>query len=106
MRAGAFHEQLNQAGHGNSEALSNFRTTYVIDEYNTRRRVKDMTGADHHFVADNYAQQGRYSLMLSDFHRAVAKQVGGQRTEDVLTEDDYARLFNSLIGGSHDNAEE
>lgn len=79
-----------------TEALSQFADWKVIDAENTRRKVADMTGADHAFVADAYGRSGRYDLMLEAFHKAVAKKVGKRRTADVLTEEQYGSLFASL----------
>lgn len=97
MKAGAFREDLHRAGMGNIEPLKNFSVTYVIDEGNTRRKLADMTGDDHRFVASSYEYQGNNALLLAEFHKAVAKRVGRSRTEDVMTEEEYARLYNSIV---------
>lgn len=69
---------------------------YSIDEANTRRKVADMTGDDHRFVAAKYGSSGRYDLMLEAFHKAVAREIGKKRTADVFTEGQYLNLLDSI----------
>lgn len=83
---------------GDVTELGSFAVTYVIDEGATRRRVADMTGSDHRFVASGYAQSAKRAQMLSAFHRAVAKKVGSKRTAEVMSEVEYDRLFRSITG--------
>lgn len=83
---------------GDSEPLGLFRTVHVIGDDNVRRPVADMTGPDHRYVAGQYRSEGNRALMLEAFHLAVAKKVGKRRTADVLTEDEYERMLNSITG--------
>ena len=89
---------------GEEDALAAFSVTYAIDGHNTRRRVADMTGADHLFVAGSYQASANARLLLAEFHRQVAKQVKRKRTADVFTEAAYARLYHSIIGGAGETA--
>lgn len=84
---------------GDPDELNAFRTYYAVNDENLRRRVADMTGPDHTFVANSYGRSARQSQMLEAFHRAVAKKVGPRRTEEVFTEEEYARLYSSVMGG-------
>lgn len=77
--------------------LQPFATEYVIDEANTRRRVADMTGEDHRFVAGRYAEARTTAALLEQFHLAVAKKVGDKRTADVIGEEQYLRLYRSVV---------
>lgn len=83
---------------GDPETLSSFAVTYAIDDDNTRRRVADMTGPDHLFVAADYEKDAKPLLMLAAFHKAVAKKVGSKRTSDVFSEAKYDQLFRSITG--------
>lgn len=76
--------------------LSVFASVFVVNEENLRRRVADMTGEDHVFVADRYQSSGNRDLMLAAFHRQVGKKVGFKRTEDVLDEATYLSLLESV----------
>jgi hypothetical protein len=76
--------------------MSPFATHYVVDGENLRRRVADMTGADHEFVASGYADTKTTAALLEKFHRAVAKKVGDRRTSDVMSEEQYARMYRSI----------
>jgi hypothetical protein len=83
---------------GDPEALSVFREVHVIDNKATRRSVGDMTGADHRYVAGQYAHTGRRALTLEAFHLAVAKKVGTRRTAEVFSEATYVDMLRSLTG--------
>lgn len=76
--------------------LDPFAAVYVVDHENLRRRVADMTGADHSFVADRYADDKHTAAMLEAFHRAVAKKVGDKRTADVFSTDQYLAMYRSI----------
>lgn len=76
-------------------ALEPFKTEYVVDGGNTRRRVADMTGEDHRFVAAGYADTKNTAALLEQFHLAVARKVGRRRTADVISEDQYLRMYRS-----------
>jgi len=79
-------------------AAASFDTWLRVDDDNLRRRVADMTGRDHLFVANRYKASGNRMLMLATFHHAIAKKVGmDKRTGDVISEDDYDRLYGSLM---------
>lgn len=97
-RARAFGSASSAFDEGDAEPMSHFQLVYVVDGENTRRRVGDMTGADHQFVADQYEVDGRYSLLLGEFHRQVAKRVKSKRTADVLDEATYERIYVSILG--------
>lgn len=92
-----FAEAADAAENGDTVPLTQFLVDYEIDEDHTRRRVMDMTGADHQFVSDRYQASGSRDLMLSAFHRAVARKVGKKRTADVLSEAQYLDLYRSVV---------
>jgi hypothetical protein len=77
-------------------ALGSFAVTYAVDDKNTRRRVADMRGKDHLFVAADYEKDAKPLLLLAAFHQAVAKKVGRKRTCDVFSEAAYDRLYRSV----------
>jgi len=79
-------------------ATGPFRTFCVIDAANTRRRVGDMTGEDHRYVAGNYEASGKRDLMLAAFHFEIAKRVGDRRTAEVFLEAEYQSLEVSITG--------
>lgn len=73
-----------------------FRVVYVVNDEDLRRPVADMTGADHLYVASGYALSAKQSLMEEAFHRAVAKKVGGKRTSEVFTTEQYESMYRSI----------
>ncbi len=98
-KAVSFSDAAKAAEAGDLEPVSLFLAVHYVDDKNTRRRVADMTGDDHLFVADCYAAAANDRLMLDAFHRAVAKKVGRKRTADVMTEEKYHELYRSVCGG-------
>lgn len=86
------------AASGDRDRLGAFTMVYTIDDSNTRRTVKNMTGRDHLYVADAYTINGNRVLLLAEFHRAIARRVGDRRTEDVMSEQEYERLLGSIVG--------
>jgi hypothetical protein len=91
-------EELAAAGGPeNPDALDSFAQVYKVNKNNLFRSVADMTGADHRFVADQYEATGKRALMLTSFHRAVAKKVGTRRTGDVFEMAEYDRLLGSFL---------
>lgn len=101
--ARAFGKASEAAESGDLTEIGSFAVTYAIDDDNTRRRVADMSGADHQFVASDYTRKAKRSQMLAAFHRAVAKKVGKKRTADVMSEDEYDRLYRSITGTAPEN---
>ncbi len=89
--------QFGDAG-DDPERLSVFDIRFVVDGENLRKRVADMTGADHRFVADSYDSSATQAAMLAQFHRAIAKKVGKRRTADVLDAGQYESLLKSITG--------
>lgn len=100
-RAGsrAFQKAAREAEDSGDAAplLGLFAVNHVVDGDRNRKRAADMTGPEHLFVADNtYQRSANESLMLAAFHRAVAGKVGERRTSEVLTEEQYERLYLSI----------
>lgn len=89
-------ERFTGSGGTDTSALDPFSAMYVVDHTHLRRRVADMTGADHTFVADRYADDKNTAAMLEAFHRAVAKRVGDKRTEDVYSAEQYMAMYRSI----------
>lgn len=75
------------------------RVRFVVDEKNTRRALGDMTAEDHLYVAGRYETSGNRQLMLAAFHRAVAKRIGKRTTAEAMTEAQFQKLEDSILGG-------
>jgi hypothetical protein len=75
---------------------SPFDAEYVVSHGLLRRKVRDMVGADHLFVAKEYAETKQIAALLESFHRAVAKKIGGKRTSEVFTEETYLAMYRSI----------
>lgn len=88
-----------QTGESSIADESIFEVRYVVDGENTRRRMADMTGPDHLFVANNYESTAKQAKLKSAFHRAIAKKVGGRRTSDVFTAEQVQAMYRSIADG-------
>lgn len=84
---------------GDTDALvPMLEVDFCVDDDGTRRRVADMRGEDHAFVAACYQFSSQREAMEAAFHTAVARKVGKQRTADVLNEEQYRSLYQSIAG--------
>lgn len=90
----AFAEAAARHEAGEADAMAGFEARYVINDDGARRRVADMTGPDHLFVAGKYGESARTQRFLESVHRAVAKKVGNRRTAEVFTAEQYAAMFD------------
>lgn len=95
------YEQRIRAGEDNLQAAKELQPftemTLVIDDQNNRKSIGEMTGPDHTFVANRYERTARAAGLQAAFHRAVAKKVGKDLTRNVMTENEYITLYNSIV---------
>jgi hypothetical protein len=89
-----FSELVTRHQDGDSTGLAAFEARYVVDTEGTRRRVADMTGADHLYVSHRYQVSSRRTAFLARVHQAVAEKVGYRRTEEVFSPEQYAAMFS------------
>jgi hypothetical protein len=90
----AFRAAADKFEAGDSTA---FDLRFVINANNLRRRVGDMSKSDHLYVAGEHDKRSASALFEAAFHRAIAKRIpNGKTTSDVLTEDEYLRLRDSI----------
>lgn len=83
---------------GDVELVGSFAVTYVVGADNSRRRVADMTGDDHRFVAGGYRETEARARMLAAFHEQVARKAGDRCTAEVMSEAEYDLLYRSIVG--------
>jgi hypothetical protein len=93
----AFEKARSEAARGDVAALGSFAVSYTVSPANTRRKVADMTGADHEFVAAGCEKDAKSAALLAEFHRQVARKIGSRRTCDVLSEEQYDQLYRSIV---------
>ncbi len=104
IKASAFNEALEAKGMGNSEPLNLFRTlSHAVDESGLRRPLGEMTGTDFEFVAAQHESLSRSNAMLAEFHRSLARACGDKRLSEVMSEAEYARLYQSIVGAPANN---
>lgn len=84
-------------GHVSPDQLHHFQQFHEVSTEHLRKRVADMTGADHTYVAEYYGRREQKFGMLKAFHHTIADMVGGKKTSEVLTEDQYDALYHQIV---------
>lgn len=77
---------------GDLDAMNPFDATHMIR--GQRKRLGEMTGRDHLFVAEGYRRRAATQTFLQVVHRAVAVRVGNRTTEEVFTPEQYQAMFD------------
>lgn len=89
------------AAQGPAAVSSWYERAYVIDAQHNRKRACDMTGADHRFVASQYAASSKTAKMLEAFHTAVSKRLKpAQRCSEVMDSETYDALRISILNAA------
>jgi len=93
----AFKDAADRFSDGDSDALKPFDLHFVVGDDMLRRRLGDMTKADHLFVAGEHVKRSNAALFECAFHKAIARRIpAGKTTEDVMSEDEYLRIRSSI----------
>lgn len=96
----AFKSAADRFTAGDKKALDEIRTfdkRFVVNEKMLRRRLGDMTSADHYYVAGEHTKREASARFEAAFHRVVAKLIpDGQTTSEVMTEQEFERLRDSI----------
>lgn len=95
-------DQFNKTG--DETVFSPFEMHYSVDEQHTQRRVGDMRGTDHLFVASREQGRADFAGLRASFHRRVAEVIGERTTEEVMTEEQYNKLFDTIVGRQEPDA--
>lgn len=90
-----FGEAAIRFSSGDVDAMQMFDLTYAIED-GTQRKIADMTGSDHLYIAQRFALEAKQYALLEQFHKAVAKKVGARKTSDVFTAEKYEQLYKSI----------
>jgi hypothetical protein len=82
---------------GDSTTLSIFAEHLVVNEKRISRAIGSMNRDDHKWVADSHRSRSKTALLKAAFHDAVAARIPeGQTTADVMNEETYRRLYDSI----------
>jgi hypothetical protein len=96
--AGAFGKAAREFTQtGDVSVLSPFSVRYVVDGLDTQRQVRDMNRTDCLFVAERYSISADRALMQAAFHKAVADRLGDRTVGEVFSEEQYNRMYRSLV---------
>lgn len=78
-----------------------FDDRYVVDEENTWKRMGDMVGSDHGYVADGYDLRAIANVKHRELHRILQRKVGDRRTSEVFTEEQLQSMVDYYLGGNN-----
>jgi hypothetical protein len=70
----------------------------VVSDDGMTKRIGELTGSDHAYIAGAYEVRGRRQLVFAAFHRLLAERVGDRTTEEVFNPEEYAALQQQLVG--------
>ena len=76
-----------------ASGLSLYDLSYPVNDDDLRKRLGEMTGADHLYVSVSYQTQSRTLSNYGDLHQHLSRTVGRKLTRTVYTETDLRRLF-------------
>lgn len=74
-----------------------FDYEFKVDDKGTMRRVADMDGPAHSYVASRYTNSSKKASLEAAFHCAVAKKCGLRRTSEVFTSSQYEAMYRSIV---------
>lgn len=95
---GAFRAALAAHEAGDDRPLSVFAEHLVVDGQRVSRAIGRMTREDHQYVASRQGARSKAAAMQEQFHNAIASKIApGLTTADVISEDDYVVLYNSIV---------
>jgi hypothetical protein len=79
------------------DRLGMFSVRHCVDDTGTWKTAANMTGAEHTYVALGYERRANTERMEAAFHYAIAKKAGPRRTSEVMDEQHYERLYQSIV---------
>ena len=82
---------------GDQTVFHPFEIRYAVAG-NVQRKVGDMRGDDHRYLAEKRRQSSFRDSLMSQFHLRVADVVGDRRTAEAMSEEQYTRLYQALVG--------
>lgn len=92
-----FNEAVRQYEAGESKILAAWLdTAYVVTTGEQRKRLRDMDKDDLEYAAADYTERARTNAAQAAFLRALATKVGAKTVGEVFSDDELARMWNSL----------
>lgn len=78
--------------------LTAFDVVHVVNNEFLRKRVGEMTAADHRYVAQRYTASAIRASYEAEFHSVVAARLdAGQVTADAFNPSQYVRLRENIV---------
>lgn len=76
-----------------ASGLSLYDLSYPVNDDDLRKKLGEMTGADHLYVSVSYQNQSRILSNYGDLHQHLSRTVGRKLTRTVYTETELRHLF-------------
>lgn len=72
-------------------------TMYVVTANDQRKRLRDMDKEDLEYAIADYTERARSNTLQANFLKALAKKVGSKSVGEVFTDEELARMWNSIL---------
>lgn len=96
-RTAAFRSAVERFERGDVKALGAWHDAmYVVTVNDQRKRLGDMYQEDLQFAANDYTNRARSNTLQASFLTALAAKVGAKKVSEVFTEEELARMWNSV----------
>lgn len=93
-----FNAALERFEDGDHTALGAWTDAmYVVTTNDQRMKLGDMYKEHLEFAANDYSNRARANLLQSTFLNALATKVGARKVSEVFTDEELARMWNSLL---------
>lgn len=94
----AYRNALERYEKGDERALGAWLDTmYVVTVKDQRKRLGDMYKEDLDYAINDYTERSRSNALQAAFLRAVADAIGARKVSEVFTDEELARMWNSLL---------
>lgn len=96
-RTASFRSAMERFEQGDTKALGAWHDAmYVVTVNDQRKRLGDMYKEDLEFAVSDYVNRARSNTIQASFLAALAAKVGAKKVSEVFTEEELARMWNSL----------
>jgi hypothetical protein len=93
-----YKQALDRYEKGDEKALGVWLDTmYVVTTGDQRKRLGDMYQSDLEYAINDYTDRARANTLQATFLKAIAAKVGAKRVGEVFTDEELARMWNSLL---------
>lgn len=87
------------ARHGGQRRITKafWDMSYEVNAEHTQRPLKNMTKDDLLYAAESYSKRAFANELQAEFLRVIAKKVGNKTVEEVYTEEQIRKMYDSVF---------